>query len=208
MLIKVRSLDNQEVEEVEFKDGLYPIEIRQDIIKRVIEWQMAKAMSGCHKSKTRSEVSGTGKKPFAQKGTGRARQGSTRSPQMRGGATVHGPLVRSHEIKLPKKIRKLGLMHALASKYNTQKMIIVNELVAKELSTSLLLKQISWISGSILFVDEMFETNFKLSCSNKFSINLLPECGINVYDIIKHENLVITKASLKKLEERLLNNEK
>jgi large subunit ribosomal protein L4 len=208
MLIKVRSLDNQEAGEVEFRDDLCPAQIRQDIIKRVVEWQMAKAMSGCHKSKTRSEVSGTGKKPFAQKGTGRARQGSTRSPQMRGGATVHGPLVRSHEIKLPKKIRKLGLRHALASKYNEQKMIVVNELVAKELSTSLLLKKISWIKGSVLFVDDVFDNNFKMSCSNKFSINLVPECGINVYDIIKHENLVITKASLKKLEQRLLENEK
>ena len=204
MLIKVRSLDNQEVDEVEFSDDFCPAEVRQDIIKRVIEWQMAKSMSGCHKSKTRSEVSGTGKKPFAQKGTGRARQGSTRSPQMRGGATVHGPLVRSHEIKLPKKVRKLGLRHALASKYNSQKMIIVSELEAKELSTSVLLKRISWIEGSILFVDQAFENNFKMSCSNKFSINLLPECGINVYDIIKYDNLVITKASLKKLEERLL----
>ena len=208
MLIKVRSLDNQEVGEVEFRDDFCPAQIRQDIIKRVVEWQMAKAMSGCHKSKTRSEVSGTGKKPFAQKGTGRARQGSTRSPQMRGGATVHGPLVRSHEIKLPKKIRKLGLRHALASKYNEQKMIVVNELIAKELSTSLLLKKISWIQGSVLFVDDVFDNNFKMSCSNKFSINLVPECGINVYDIIKHENLVITEASLKKLEQRLLENEK
>jgi len=103
MLIKVCSLDNLEVDQFELNDELYPVEIRQDIIKRVIEWQMAKSMSGCHRSKTKAEVSGTGKKPFAQKGTGRARQGSTRSPQMRGGGVAHGPVVRSHDIKLPKK---------------------------------------------------------------------------------------------------------
>jgi len=106
MLVKVYSLDNAEVDQVEISDEFYPTEVRQDIIKRVVEWQLAKAMSGCHKSKTRSEVSGTGKKPFAQKGTGRARQGTTRAPQMRGGATVHGPSFRSHQIDLPKKNKK------------------------------------------------------------------------------------------------------
>jgi large subunit ribosomal protein L4 len=205
MFIKVYSLDNAEVGQVELRDDLYPADIRQDLIKRVVEWQLAKAMSGCHKSKTRSEVSGTGKKPFAQKGTGRARQGSTRAPHMRGGATVHGPVVRDHSIKLPKKVRKLGLRHALALKYNAHKMIVVDEMVMPSVSLSSLVERISWIGDkSLLFVDVAFDRNFKLSCANKFSLDLLPDCGLNVYDIMNHEHIVITKSSLKNLEERLL----
>jgi large subunit ribosomal protein L4 len=205
MLIKVYSLDSHEVNQIDLSDDFCPNEVRQDLIKRVIEWQLAKARSGCHKSKTISEVSGTGKKPFAQKGTGRARQGSTRSPQMRGGSVVHGPVVRHHEIKLPKKIRKLGLRHALASKYLSNELIVVNEMSMPEISLPSLIKRISWIeSKSILFVDNDFDLNFKMSCANKFSINLLPEKGVNVYDIIKHQHLVMTESSLKILEQRLL----
>jgi large subunit ribosomal protein L4 len=162
-------------------------------------------MSGCHKSKTISEVSGGGRKPFAQKGTGRARQGSIRSPHMRGGSTVHGPVVRSHSISLPKKVRKLGLRHALASKYLAQKMIVVDQLTMPNISAKDLVKKISWIEGkNILFVDQVFDASFALSCRNNFSVDVIPDCGINVYDIIRHENLVITKASLKILEGRLL----
>jgi large subunit ribosomal protein L4 len=210
MLIKVMSLDNVEVDQIEIIDEFYPSEIRQDIIKRVIDWQLVKAMSGCHKSKTRSEVSGTGKKPFAQKGTGRARQGSTRGPHMRGGATVHGPVIRSHEIKLSKKFRKLGLRHALATKYFAQQMTVVNDLTMSEVSTAAFCKKISWLNNgkNILFVDKEFDNNFKMSCANKFTVNILPEIGLNVYDLIKNEYLVITQSSLKRLEERLINNEK
>ena len=207
MFIKVSSLDNLEVGQLELSDDFYPSEIRQDIIKRVIEWQLVKSMSGCHKSKTRSEVSGTGKKPFAQKGTGRARQGSTRGPHMRGGATVHGPVLRSHEIKLSKKFRRLALRHALAVKYFAQQMTVVNDLIVPEISTSAFVKKISWLNSgrNILFVDQDFNKNFKMSCANKFSVNILPECGLNVYDLIKNEHLVITQSSLKRLEERLIN---
>jgi large subunit ribosomal protein L4 len=205
MFIKVYSLDNVELEQIEINDNLFPEVVRQDIIKLVIELRRAKDMSGCHKSKTISEVSGGGRKPFAQKGTGRARQGSTRSPQMRGGSTVHGPVVRSHQIFLPKKVRKLGLRHALASKYQAQKMIVVDQLVMPSVSSKELAKKISWINGkNILFVDQVFDSSFGLSCRNNFALDVIPDCGINVYDIIRHEHLVITKSSLKILEGRLL----
>src|SRR6476659_10975338 len=102
MLINISSLDGVENGSLELGDGVLPKELRPDIIKMVLDWQMLKRMSGCHKTKTISEVSGTGKKPFAQKGTGRARRGSNRAPQMRGGSVVHGPVVRSHETMMPK----------------------------------------------------------------------------------------------------------
>jgi len=209
MLIKVHSLDNLELGDLELSDELYPSEVRRDIITRVIEWQMAKAMVGSHKTKTRAEVSGTGKKPFAQKGTGRARRGTNRAPQMRGGGVAHGPVIRLHGVKLNKKFRKLGLRHALASKFNSQQMLVVDKLDMSEVSTANLIKRINWIgTRSVLFVDSNIDKNFKMSCANKFSIDALPDVGINVYDIIRHDHLVITQASLKKLEERLLSDAK
>jgi large subunit ribosomal protein L4 len=205
MFIKVYSLDNTELESMEVNENLFPRIVRQDIIKLLIELRRAKDMSGCHKSKTISEVSGGGRKPFAQKGTGRARQGSTRSPQMRGGATVHGPVVRDHSISLPKKVRKLGLRHALASRYQLERLTVVDQLVMPSASTKEFAKKISWTSGkSVLFVDRSFESSFALSCRNNFLVDIIPDCGINVYDIIKHEHLIITKASLRALEDRLL----
>ena len=206
MLIKLHSLDNAELGHLEINEALFPSEIRADIITRVVEWQMAKAMVGAHKSKTRAEVSGTGKKPFAQKGTGRARRGTNRAPQMRGGGVAHGPVVRSHAINLPKKVRRLGLLHAMATRYVHDKMLVVDKLEMHEISTAALLKKIHWIGNrSVLFIDDNCDSNFKMSCANKFSVDILPDCGINVRDIMRHDHLVITQSSLKNLEQRLLN---
>src|SRR5688572_33502499 len=116
MRATVRNLDNQEVGDIELAEEVFSLPVRGDILARVVEWQRAKARAGTHKTKGISDISGTTKKPFRQKGTGNARQGSLRSPQYRGGAVIFGPVVRSHEYDLPKKVRKLGLKTALSAK--------------------------------------------------------------------------------------------
>ena len=211
--ITVYSIEGDELEQIEVKSGLFDLDVRIDLIKRAVDWQRAKARSGLHKTKTISEVSGTGKKPFAQKGTGRARQGSLRSNHMRGGGVVHGPVVRDHSIKLPKKVRKLALKHALSLKYLDHGIKVVDSLVANEVSTKLMNKKLGWINkaspslnpnSKILFIDNIFDDNFKLSCRNLIFSNLLCDEGINVYDLLKNNTLVITKESLKRVENKLL----
>jgi len=123
MKLTVRNLDNQEVGDIELADEVFGLPIRGDILARVVNWQLAKRRAGTHKTKGISEIQGTTKKPYKQKGTGRARQGSLRSPQFRGGATIFGPVVRSHEFSLQKKVRKLGLKTALSSKQREGKLV-------------------------------------------------------------------------------------
>ena len=207
MLLRVCSLDNEEISQINLKDEFCAVEgIRRDIIKRVIDWQLAKARGGSHKIKTRAEVSGSNRKPFAQKGTGRARQGSTRAPHMRGGGVVHGPAIRSHAVSLPKKVRRLGLIHAISSKCLSQKMIVVDSLALNDISVSKLSKKIqAFTSDSVLFIDSLFDKNFYLSCRKLPKCDMLLDVGANVYDIIKHKYLMISKVSAEKLQSRLLN---
>jgi len=171
----------------------------------VVEWQRAKARSGNHKTKGISEISGTTKKPWKQKGSGRARQGSTRSPQFRGGARIFGPVVRSHAYDLPKKIRKLGLKTALSVKAQEGKLTILSDVKLSAPKTKDLkdrLEKLGW--KSTLFIDgDSIDDNFALALRNLPHYDVLPQIGANVYDILKHDNLVITKAGLEKLQERL-----
>jgi large subunit ribosomal protein L4 len=135
MKINVVTLENKAAGELELSDAVFGLTPRGDILQRVVEWQRAKARAGTHKTKTRAEVSGTGKKPFKQKGTGGARQGTTRGPHQEGGGRAHGPVVRSHEYSLTKKVRALGLKHALSSKAKEGKLIIVDAIALKEVKT-------------------------------------------------------------------------
>src|SRR5258706_14356643 len=128
MKLTVRNLDNQEVGDIELAEEVFGLPVRRDILARVVDWQLAKRRAGTHKTKGISEISGTTKKPYRQKGTGRARQGSLRSPQFRGGARIFGPVVRDHAYDLPKKVRKLGLKTALSVKQAEGKLIVVDSL--------------------------------------------------------------------------------
>ena len=124
MKLTVRNLDNQEVGDIELADAVFGLPVRRDILARVVNWQLAKRRAGTHKAKGVSDISGTSKKPYKQKGTGRARQGSLRSPQFRGGAVIFGPVVRSHAFDLQKKVRRLGLKTALSAKQAEGKLIV------------------------------------------------------------------------------------
>src|SRR6476646_10141258 len=132
MKAKVINLDNSEAGEIELADEVFGVKVRRDILSRVVQWQLAKRRAGTHKTKGVSDISGTTKKPYRQKGTGRARQGSLRSPQFRGGAVIFGPVVRSHAHDLPKKVRKLALKTALSSKVADGKLVVLDSGAAGE----------------------------------------------------------------------------
>ncbi|HJD61075.1 MAG TPA: 50S ribosomal protein L4 [Rickettsia endosymbiont of Columbicola hoogstraali] len=206
MKTKMLNLANEEVGEISLNKDIFTVEfIRDDIIKQVVDWQRAKAMAGTHKTKTVTEVSGTTKKPFKQKGTGNARQGSLRSVQMRGGGVIHGPVVRSHATKLPKKVRKLGLIHALSEKFSEGKLLVIDSLKLETPKTSNLVNILNKFQGKSFFVIDGNEVdvNFSLAAQNIYNTVVVPQIGANVYDIIRHEYVLLSQEAVNVLEERL-----
>ena len=205
MKADVINLDKKSVGSVELADAVFGAEVRADIMHRVVRWQLAKRQAGTHKAKVISEVSGTTKKPFAQKGTGGARQGSLRSAHMRGGGVIFGPVPRSHAFSLPKKIRALGLKSALSSKAKEGKLIVLDAVESKKGKTKDLaksFKKLGWTSALIIDGAEVND-QFAKAARNLIGIDVLPTAGANVYDILRRDVLVLTKAAVEKLEERL-----
>lgn len=205
MLTKIVNLDNKAVGEVELDDAVFALTPRKDILARVVNWQLAKRRQGTHKTKGISDVSGTTRKPYRQKGTGRARQGSLRSPQFRGGAVIFGPVVRSHAFDLQKKVRKLGLKMALSAKQAEGKLAILDEAKVREAKTGILagkFGKLGWSSVLIIDGPELDE-KFARAARNIPGVDVLPQQGANVYDILRRDTLVLTKAAVEKLQERL-----
>jgi len=205
MKAELVSLDKKMVGEITLNDSVFGLEARVDIIKRVIDWQLAKARSGTHSVKTVGEVSGTTKKPFKQKGTGNARQGNARGVQRRGGGVAHGPQVRSHDIKLQKKLRSLGLRHALSIKLSEGALHFVDSVEMKHPKTSELVKSLAnFGSGKFFIIDgATVDNNFKLSAASAINTCVVPAIGANVYDIISSDHVLISRNALSLLEERL-----
>jgi large subunit ribosomal protein L4 len=204
MKTKVLSLDNKAAGEVELKDDIFGLEPRADLIQRVVVWQLAKRRSGNHKTLTRAEINRTKHKLGKQKGGGVARHGARSAPQFVGGGKAMGPVVHSHEFDLPKKVRALGLRHALSSKAKSGSIVVLDEAKASEIKTAKLAKQFGGLGLSrALVVDGEFDKNFELSARNINHVSLLPAKGLNVYDIMRSEKLVLTKAALTAIEERL-----
>ena len=204
MKAKVLNLDNKASGEVELKDAIFGLEPRADLIQRVVVWQLAKRRSGQHKVLTRAEVNRTKKKMYKQKGTGQARHGARSAPLFVGGAKAMGPVAHSHEFDLPKKVRALGLKHALSSKAKTGSIVVLDEAKTPAIKTSELAKRFGKLGlASALIVDGEFDKNFELSARNLSQVALLPASGLNVYDIIRRDKLVLTKAALTAIEERL-----
>lgn len=205
MKIAVKSLDNKEVGSIELDDSIFAVEIRGDILHRMVHYQLNKRRSGNHKTKGISEVSGTGKKPWAQKGTGRARSSSLRSAQFVGGATIFGPVVRSHGTDLPKKQRSLALKTALSAKVAAGKLIILDEAVAKAAKTQAMVSTMKklGLESALIVCGEVLDHNFALSTRNIPHIDVLPSDGANVYDILRHDTLVLTKEAVENLTKRL-----
>lgn len=205
MKCDIVNLDNQNVGSIELADSVFGAEVRADILSRVVNWQLANRRAGTHKTKTIAEVSGTTKKPYKQKGTGNARQGSLRATQFRGGGISFGPVVRSHAQDLPKKIRCLGMRCALSAKAQNGKLIVVDELKLPEVKTKELLAKMNKLGvESALFVGGAeLDNNFNLAARNIVGVDVLPQQGANVYDILRRDTLVLTKEAAENLEARL-----
>lgn len=205
MKVSVVTLDNKASGELQLNPDVFGLPVRPDLLQAAVRWQLAKRQAGTHKTKGVTEVSGRKGKPYKQKGTGRARQGSLRSPQFRGGGIIFGPVVRSHAFDLPKKVRKLALKTALSAKLQAGKLQIVNEASMSEFKTSALVQKLDKLGvKSALIIDGMkVDVNLANAAANLKYVDVLPQIGANVYDILKHENLVLTQEAVKQLEERL-----
>lgn len=204
MKTNVISLDNQTVGEIELADEVFGVPVRTDILHRMVGYQLSKRRAGTHKTKTISEISGTTKKPFNQKGGGRARQGSLRSAQFRGGSTIFGPVVRSHAYDMPKKVRALALRVALSAKAADGKLIVLDQAKLSAPKTKELASRFAKLGwGSVLVIDGALDDNFALASRNMPFVDVLPSVGANVYDILRRDTLVLTKDAVQALEARL-----
>jgi large subunit ribosomal protein L4 len=205
MKLDVIKLDGGKAGEVELDEALFGLEPRADILHRVVRWQRARAQAGTHSTLTRAEVSYSTKKIYRQKGTGGARHGSKKAPIFRHGGVVKGPQPRSHEHDLPKKFRALGLRHALSAKAKAGELVILDAATMAEAKTSVLARaarELGW--KRVLVIDGAdVNENFAMAARNLETIDVLPTMGANVYDILKRDQLVITKAGLLALEARL-----
>lgn len=204
MKLPVTTLDNKKSGDIEVADSVFAVAPRRDILARVVNWQLAKRRAGSHATKTIAQVSGTTKKPFKQKGTGRARAGSLRATQYRGGGVAHGPVSRDHGFALPKKVRKLGMRSALSAKQADGKLIVIDD-AAGETKTRELAKKLTALGWkSVLFIGgTALDEGFARAARNIPNVDVLPEQGANVYDILRRDTLVLTKAAVESLEARL-----
>jgi len=204
MELPLTHFDGKKSGSVKLSDAIFGLDPRPDLIHRCIVWQLAKRRAGTHKVKNRAEIWRTGKKMYAQKGTGNARHGSARVPQFRGGGRAFGPHVRSHEIGLPKKVRALALKHALSAKAKSEDLIVVEDLKIKDAKTSALIAQFEKLGlSNVLVIDGAeVEKSFQLAARNIPQVDVLPVVGINVYDILRRNKLVLTKAAVDALEAR------
>jgi large subunit ribosomal protein L4 len=207
MKVKVQTLDGKTVSgaagDIELNDEIYGLEPRADILHRVVTWQLANRRGYARAARERSDVARTGKKHGRQKGGGTARHGNRRAPIFIGGGKAHGPRARSFEQGLNKKVRVLGLKTALSAKAAEGKLIVLKDLELKDAKTKALRERLAGLGiGTALFIDAEVDGNFRMACANLYKVDVLPVVGANVYDILNHDTLVLTKAAVEKLEAR------
>jgi large subunit ribosomal protein L4 len=205
MKIDVIALDGKKGKSLELRDDIFGIEeIRADILHRCVTWQLAKRRAGTHKIQVRNEVSRTGKKMYKQKGTGGARHGSRRAAQFVGGAKAHGPVVRSHAFDLPKKVRALALRHALSSKAKAGALVVLEDVVLSEARTALLKGRLGalGLDNALIIAGPEVDANFRLAARNIPQVDVLPNAGLNVYDVLRRDTLVLTRAAIEAIEAR------
>ncbi|KAK9224150.1 hypothetical protein WN944_012599 [Citrus x changshan-huyou] len=206
LVIPVTNFFNEDKGFMVLAGDVFDVPIRKDIIHRVVRWQLAKRQQGTHSTKTISEVSGTGKKPWRQKGTGRARHGTLRGPQFRGGATMHGPKPRSHAIKLNKKVRRLGLKIALSARAAEGKLLVFEDLEVPSHKTKFIVNYYNQMENTkkVLLCDGgCIHEKLKLAAQNLHYVNVLPSVGLNVYSILQHDTLVMSRDAVNKIVDRM-----
>ncbi|NQE61839.1 MULTISPECIES: 50S ribosomal protein L4 [unclassified Caulobacter] len=210
MKLDVIKLDGAKAGSVDLDDAIFGIDdIRGDILQRVVTWQLAKRRSGNHKIQVRNEVSRTSKKMYKQKGTGGARHGSRRAAQFVGGAKAHGPVVRSHAFDLPKKIRAMALRHALSSKAKAGSLVVLDSVVLTEAKTAALRATFDKIGlkNALVIAGPEVDANFKLAARNIPNVDVLPNAGLNVYDVLRRQTLVLTKDAVEAISARFAEKE-
>jgi large subunit ribosomal protein L4 len=205
MKVAVKTLDNTAAGEIDLADSVFGLPARADLLARVVRWQLARRQQGTHDTKEIGEISGGGRKPRPQKGSGRSRHGATRSPQWRKGAVIFGPTPRSHAHELPKKVRALGLRTALSSKLSEGKLLVLDRAALDVAKTKDMANRFKALGlASALIIDgEAVDANFAMAARNLPGIDVLPQQGANVYDILRRDVLVLTRAAVEKLEARL-----
>ena len=205
MKIKMIKLGGAAGDALELPDDIFGItDIRGDILQRCVTWQLAKRRAGTHKIQVRNEVSRTGKKMYKQKGTGGARHGSRRAAQFVGGAKAHGPVVRSHAFDLPKKVRAMALRHALSSKMQSGSLVILDDASLPDAKTASLRGHFDamGLKNALIIAGPAVDTNFRLAARNIPNVDVLPDAGLNVYDVLRRHTLVLTKAAVMAIEAR------
>jgi large subunit ribosomal protein L4 len=204
MELAITTLDGKAAGKINVSDEIFGLEPRADILQRMVRWQLARRQQGTHDVKNRSEINRTRKKMYKQKGTGGARHGNMAAPLFRGGGRAFGPTPRSHAHDLPKQVRALALKHALSSKAKSQAIVVVDDIASKEPKTKALKAKFDKLGfGSVLIIGGAeIDKNFGLASRNLPHVDVLPVQGINVYDILRREKLVLTKAAVEALEAR------
>ncbi|MBA4789448.1 MAG: 50S ribosomal protein L4 [Pseudomonadota bacterium] len=204
MELTVKTLDGADAGSVTLSDEIFGLEPRADILHRCVTWQLSRRQAGTHRTKGRSEINRTSKKMYKQKGTGNARHGAASAPQFRGGGRAFGPVVRSHAIEMPKKVRALALKHALSSKAKAEQIIVLDKVSLDDAKTKALKDRFEKLGiASVLVIDGAeVEANVALAARNLPYVDVLPIQGINVYDILRRDTLVLTKAAVDALEAR------
>lgn len=205
MKVAVKTLENKAAGDIDLNDDVFGIEPHTNSIHQMVVYQQDKSRSGTAKAKERHEISGTGKKPHAQKGTGRARAGDLKRNIDRGGGVVHGPRVRSHETSLPKRIKRLAMRSVLSAKAKEGKLIILDEVKAKDHKTKNMAAAMQklGIESAVIVDGQEIDTNFARAMTNIPRIDVLPSQGANVYDMMRRDTLVLTKNAVADLTERL-----
>lgn len=205
MKVSVKTLENKEAGSVELDAAVFGLPVREDIMLAMVRYQLSKRRAGTHQTRGVSQVRGTGKKPYKQKGTGNARQGSLRNPQFRGGAVIFGPVTRDHSIDLPKKVRRLALKTALSSKAASGSIIVIDDAKAGSHKTAAMAKSFEklGIENAVVIAGKEVDVNFARATGNIPFIDVMAVDGANVYDILRREKLVLTKDAVAALTERL-----
>lgn len=204
MKLDITTLEGKSAGSVELSETVFGLEPRADLLARMVRYQLAKRRAGTHKSKGRSEVDRTRKKIYKQKGTGGARHGAASAPQFRGGGKAFGPVVRDHAHELPKKVRALALRHALSAKAKDAGIIVIDDAKLAEPKTKVLLGHFGKLdlSSALIVSGAEIDTNFGLAARSIPNVDVLPVQGINVYDILRRDKLVLTRAAVDALEAR------
>ena len=203
LTVDVLNWKSEKVGSVGLDEEVFSVPVKLDVLHSVVQWQLAKRRQGTHMVKTRGLVSGGGKKPFKQKGTGNARQGSTRSPLMPGGGKIFGPQPRSYEFSMPKKVRKLGLKMALSHLVSEGKFFVVKDMASAAGKTAELNKKLKTFGkAKELYVDEYSNEMFKRASANIPKYKYMSSEGLNVYDLLKYDCVIVTEKSIEQIVDK------